>query len=57
MIDFPCSYPWGAYYAETMEGVYLPDIEPPPYTLEEFEERLTKLEVDFDARNRRDKER
>ena len=37
-----------------MEGVYLPDIEPPPYTLEELEERLTKLEEEIDARNRGD---
>ncbi len=28
-IDFPCSYSWRAYYAETQEGVYLPSIEPP----------------------------
>ncbi len=28
-IDFPCSYSWRAYYAETQEGVYLPLIEPP----------------------------
>ena len=50
LIDFPCSYTWRAYYAETMEGVYLPDIEPPPYTLEELEERITKLEDNADAR-------
>lgn len=30
LIDFPCSYTWRAYYAETIDGVYLPSIEPPP---------------------------
>ena len=33
-IDFPCSYSWRAYYAETMEDIYLPSIEIPEPKIE-----------------------
>jgi len=43
-IDFPYSYAWRAYYAETLEGVSLPSIELPEHTLGELAERLAALE-------------
>lgn len=43
LIDFPCSYAWRAYYAETMDGIILPSIELPEPALPDEREAQVPL--------------